>query len=327
MKTMSDLTYGSLFTGAGGFDLGFDQAGYDCRWQVEWNQHCQQVLQHRWPTVPKHHDIQDVSGSELEPVDVITYGSPCQDLSIAGRRTGIEGNRSSMFFEATRIFQEMRSGTNAAFPRIAIWENVPGALTSNSGNDFRTVLQTLDDIGALAQWWYVLDAQHFGIPQRRRRIFVISVFDPAIADRIGSGDILPVSARCQWDSRAHDNKKYRSSSKAAQRIDESNAIAFNWANGGGYGTANVGLGITIDGTGPLSTSQVPAVVHGDQPARKLTPIECERLMGWPDDHTLHRADGKTTSNSHRYKMCGNGVASPVAQWIATNITHLLTGEQ
>lgn len=185
-------TYGSLFSGVGGFDMGFDQAGYDCRWQVEWDKHCQQVLQHHWPDVLKHGDVQDVSGYDLEPVDVITYGSPCQDLSVAGKRAGIEGGRSSMFFESVRIFREMRDGTNGTFPRITIWENVPGALSSNKGDDFRVVLAALDDIGAVAQWWNVLDAQYFGVPQRRRRVFLISVFDPAIAERAGAGEILAV---------------------------------------------------------------------------------------------------------------------------------------
>jgi DNA (cytosine-5)-methyltransferase 1 len=97
-----------------------------------------------------------------------------------------------MFFQAARIIKEMRDATNGIFPRITIWENVPGALSSNGGKDFETVLATLDDYGALAQWWYVLDAQFFGVPQRRRRVFVISVFDLAVADRAGDGEILSV---------------------------------------------------------------------------------------------------------------------------------------
>jgi DNA (cytosine-5)-methyltransferase 1 len=186
------LTYGSLFTGVGGFDIGFDRAGYDCRWQVEWDKHCQQTLAYHWPDVPRWSDVCDVNGADLPPVDVITYGSPCQDLSVAGKRAGIEGGRSSMFFEATRIIKEMRDATGGTYPRITIWENVPGALSSNNGDDFQTVLETLDDVGALAQWWYVLDAQFFGVPQRRRRVFVVSVFDPAIIERVGDGEILPV---------------------------------------------------------------------------------------------------------------------------------------
>lgn len=186
------MKYGSLFTGVGGLDLGFDQAGYDCRWQVEWDKHCQQVLEHHWPHVPKHGDVQTVSGHDLEPVDIITFGSPCQDLSTAGRQAGLDGDRSSMFFEATRIFKEMLDATGGKFPRITIWENVLGALSSNKGDDFQTILETMDDIGAVAQWWNVLDAQYFGVPQRRRRIFLVSVFDPAIAERAGTGEILAV---------------------------------------------------------------------------------------------------------------------------------------
>jgi len=186
------LTYGSLFSGVGGFDLGFDQAGYECQWQAEWDKHCQQTLAHHWPNTKLYGDVREISGKELTPVDVITYGSPCQDLSVAGKRAGIEGGRSSMFFEATRIIQEMRDATHGTYPRITIWENVPGALSSNKGEDFRAVLQKLDDIGALAQWWSVLDAQYFGVPQRRRRVFVVSVFDPAVAERAGSGEIFPL---------------------------------------------------------------------------------------------------------------------------------------
>jgi len=192
MDHTTPLTYGSLFTGVGGFDLGFDQAGYTCKWQVEWDKHCQQTLAYHWPDVPRWSDVCDVDGTQLPPVDIITFGSPCQDLSVAGKRAGIDGNRSSMFFQAARIIKEMRDATNGIFPRITIWENVPGALSSNGGKDFETVLATLDDCGALAQWWYVLDAQFFGVPQRRRRVFVISVFDPAIADRAGDGEILSV---------------------------------------------------------------------------------------------------------------------------------------
>ena len=186
------MKYGSLFSGVGGFDMGFDQAGYDCRWQVEWDKHCQQTLAHHWPDVTRYGDVQTVNGYELEPVDVIIYGSPCQDLSVAGKRSGIEGGRSSMFFESVRIFKEMRDATGGTYPRVVVWENVPGALSSNKGEDFKAVLTALDDIGAVAQWWNVLDAQFFGVPQRRRRVFLISVFDPAIAERAGTGEILPV---------------------------------------------------------------------------------------------------------------------------------------
>ena len=187
-------TFGSLFAGVGGFDIGFEAAGWKCEFQVEWDKHCQQTLQHHWPDVPKWWDVSDVKGTELPPVDLITFGSPCQDLSVAGNRAGLqlEGGRSNLFYEATRIIKEMRDGTGNNFPRWAIWENVPGAFSSNKGADFGSVLDEMANIGAVAVEWNCLDAQFFGVPQRRRRVFVIACFDPAIANR-GGQKILPVS--------------------------------------------------------------------------------------------------------------------------------------
>lgn len=184
--------YGSLFAGVGGFDIGFDAAGWECGFQVEWDKHCQQVLTHHWPEVPKWWDVSEVNGAELPPVDLITFGSPCQDLSLAGKRAGLEGSRSNLFFEATRIIQEMRNATNGQYPRWAIWENVAGAFSSNGGKDFDAVLQEMVNIGGHHVEWHCLDAQFFGVPQRRRRVFVIACFDSSILSRSGQA-LLPVS--------------------------------------------------------------------------------------------------------------------------------------
>jgi DNA (cytosine-5)-methyltransferase 1 len=376
---MPTHTFGSLFAGVGGFDLGFEAAGWQCAFQVEWDKHCQQVLARHWPDVPRWSDVSDVDGAELPPVDCINFGSPCQDLSIAGRRAGLDGNRSNLFFEATRIIKEMRHATRNQYPRVAVWENVPGALSSNKGADFSAVLDSLADSGALAIEWAVLDAQHFGVPQRRRRIFLVAVYDPAIARNCGT-QILPVTQGSRRNTKKVSTPREEvagtlgggSGSRGwspdtdrmtfvpvktviftAQRVGEpprvyenttpsllsrmgtggNNVpmiaqdrlpIGFNWANGGGYGNANPGLGITVDGVGPLSTSQVPAIAQSngidkiDYAVRRLTPLECERLMGWPDDHTAGQAD------SHRYKQCGNGVAAPVAQWVAQQLNRIMT---
>lgn len=191
-------TFGSLFAGVGGFDLGLEAAGWDCGWQVEWDKHCQQILAHHWPDVPRWSDVRDVNGAELPPVDLITFGSPCQDLSVAGKRAGLDGDRSGLFHEAVRIIKEMRHATGATFPRLAIWENVVGALSSNRGADFGVVLNSLADAGAMVIEWAVLDARWFGVPQRRRRVFVIAVFDPRIA--VDCPDpLLPVGARSGWN--------------------------------------------------------------------------------------------------------------------------------
>lgn len=301
--------------------MGFEQAGWECLWQVEWDKNCQQILQFHWPEIPKYEDVCDVDGTRLEPVDCIIFGSPCQDLSIGGHRAGFDGNRSNLFFEATRIIKEMREGTNNEYPKLAVWENVPGALSSNGGQDFHIALQTLADIGALEQEWHVLDAGKFGTPQRRRRLFLVAIFDPSTASRCQQ-EILPVPQGLSRTVRKNRIKGAQATRIMDEILMGDHPIAFNWANGGGYGNANPGLAITRDGTGPLSTSQVVAVATGDI-ARKLTPIEYERLMGWPDDHTRWKADGTEQADSHRYKQCGNGVATPVARWVAEHIGKLL----
>lgn len=163
------LTYGSLFSGIGGFDLGFDRAGMRCLWQVEIDAAARSVLTRHWPDVPKFADVREVGAHNLAPVDVITFGSPCQDLSVAGKRAGMIGERSGLFYEAIRIIRELR-------PALAVWENVPGALSSNQGRDFGGAIDALADAGALDICWRVLDAQWFGVAQRRRRVFTVADF-------------------------------------------------------------------------------------------------------------------------------------------------------
>ena len=189
---MKELTFGSLFAGVGGFDMGMEAAGWDCKFQVEWDKNCQNILKKNWPDVPKWGDVSEVNGALIPPVDCIVFGSPCQDLSVAGKRAGLEGARSGLFHEATRIIKEMRYATNGTFPRWAIWENVAGALSSNRGADFATVLHQMGEAGAVDQWWNILDAQFFGVPQRRRRLFLVACFDPATAARCPE-TLLPVS--------------------------------------------------------------------------------------------------------------------------------------
>jgi len=163
------LRLGSLFAGIGGFDLGFERAGFETAWQVENSPACNRVLAERWPGVSRFGDVLAVGGHELAPVDVITFGSPCQDLSVAGKGAGFDGARSGLFFEAVRIIKDLR-------PAIAIWENVPGALGSTKGADFGRALDILADAGAVDICWRVLDAQWLGVAQRRRRVFVVADF-------------------------------------------------------------------------------------------------------------------------------------------------------
>ena len=171
------MKVGSLFSGVGGIDLAFERAGFTVAWQVEWNKDAQSVLRRHWPHVPLYGDITTVDPAELEPVDVVAFGSPCQDLSVAGKRAGLGGERSGLFYEAIRIIAGVR-------PSFAVWENVPGALSSNAGRDFAAVLAAFRECGAREIGWRILDAQYCGVPQRRRRIFLVADFGGERASQI-----------------------------------------------------------------------------------------------------------------------------------------------
>lgn len=140
------LTLGSLFDGSGGFPLAALTCGIKPIWSSEVEPFPIRVTQKNLPEVRHLGDIKNIDGSEIEPVDIISFGSPCQDMSIAGKRAGLEGNRSNLFYEAIRIIKEMRGKTNGKYPRYLLWENVPGAFSSNGGDDFRCVLEEFTKI-------------------------------------------------------------------------------------------------------------------------------------------------------------------------------------
>ncbi len=175
-------TVGSLFAGIGGFDLGFERAGFKTIWQCEIDKAAQGVLRRRFPGATLHSDVREVGAHNLEPVDVVTFGSPCQDLSVAGKRAGLAGNRSGLFHEAARIIRELREQHGK--PDFAIWENVPGAFSSNGGADFAAVVQAMVDLGARDVCWRVLDSRYFGVAQRRRRVFLVADFGGKRAEQI-----------------------------------------------------------------------------------------------------------------------------------------------
>ena len=146
----------SLFAGVGGFDLGMEQAGHECVAQVEWDKNAAGVLKHRWPNVPLFCDVSKVSVDDLPDADFITYGFPCQDLSVAGKREGLDGKRSGLFYEAIRIITELK-------PRFALAENVLGLLSSGKREDFGRCLKALAQAGYSATGWVTLDSRHFGV--------------------------------------------------------------------------------------------------------------------------------------------------------------------
>ena len=199
-KQRKTLTLGSLFDGSGGFPLAGILAGVEPVWASEIEPFAIRVTTKRLPKMRHYGDVSGISGADLEPVDIITFGSPCQDLSIAGKRSGLDGSRSGLFFEAVRIVKEMREKTHGEKPRFIVWENVPGAFSSNKGEDFKAVLEEVIRIKEpeapplpppeKGRWPYadcylgdgwsvayrVLDAQYWGVPQRRARIFLVADF-------------------------------------------------------------------------------------------------------------------------------------------------------
>ena len=197
MKTKKPLTLGSLFDGSGGFPLGGLLAGITPVWASEIEPFPIRVTTKRLPFMKHYGNISAMDGGKIEPVDIITFGSPCQDMSVAGRRDGLDGKRSSLFYEAVRIIKEMRCATGGRYPRYIVWENVPGAFSSNKGEDFKAVLEAVTGIAEpnaqvpmpeKARWPYAdlymgdgwsvayrtLDAQYWGVPQRRRRIYLVA---------------------------------------------------------------------------------------------------------------------------------------------------------
>lgn len=170
-------TYGSLFAGIGGIDLGLERAGFECKWQVEFDPQCQGILARHWPDVARYGDVTEVKGEDLEQVDVLVGGWPCQDLSVAGKRAGLGGRRSGLFFEFMRLVDELS-------PQWILAENVPGLLSAGCkpkcdggcipthGGAMGTVVGSLADRG-YGFAWRVLDAQYLGLAQRRKRVFLV----------------------------------------------------------------------------------------------------------------------------------------------------------
>jgi DNA (cytosine-5)-methyltransferase 1 len=354
-------------------------------------------------------DIRKINGGDIEPVDIIAFGSPCQDLSISGRRAGLGGERSGLFTDALRVIKEMRIATNRTCPTRIVWENVPGAFSANGGGDFQTVIEEIAKIAekgisiprppAKSGWlaaggvmgdnwslaWRVLDAQYWGVPQRRRRIYLVADFGTQCA-----GKILFKRESQTWDFTKGENEREGIAGIADSgvapyvvnigystdriQMNAKSAVTLR-ANGGGCG-ANTGLyclpvtycivGNTIDrteksggnGTGvneevsfTLNTADRHAVavpfififfgdyVHGNigktilssddittsdlvvsgYSVRRLTPLECERLQGFPDGWTEFGHNGKRISDNQRYKALGNSVAIPCVQFVLSGM--------
>lgn len=197
-----EMTLGSLFDGIAGFPLAAAQNGIKTIWASEIVGDCIDIVKKHFPEIQHLGDITKINGGEIPPVDIISFGSPCQNLSTAGNQKGLDGEKSQLFFEAIRIIYEMRGATNGKYPKYIIWENVAGAFSSNKGQDFRRVLEeitkTYIPMPNSRRWatsgmvrsaagstaWRQLDAQYWGVPQRRKRIYLVHNFNGECAPEI-----------------------------------------------------------------------------------------------------------------------------------------------
>lgn len=382
------MTFGSLFAGIGGFDCGLKRAGLECAFQVEKDTACLSVLAHHYPHTPRFADVKDFNrGSIAVRPDWIVGGFPCQDLSVAGRRAGLAGKRSGLFGEFARIVDEFR-------PRGVLVENVPGLLSSNGGQDMATVVGALGELGY--GWAYrMLDAQWFGLAQRRKRVFIVG----CLGSTRRAAEILFERESLPWDSSPSREEGKRVAAgltsgtatgsgvnrPGRRREDDTNivsSVTSKWAKGSGGPSgdecqnlvasclrSNVhnnsdptmeaqmlvahtlkaeGHDASEDGTGrgvPIVTiqecdgrqsknqngsglgiSEGPMYTlqagheHGvgiGRTVRRLMPVECCRLQGFPDDWLDLEPP---LSDSAKYRMLGNAIAVPVAEWIGRRIS-------
>ena len=403
------LTVGSLFAGVGGFDIAAEQAGMEIAWQSEYDKHSSAVLAEHWPEVTNYGDITQICGydlshtgrvleSEREPnlvgsdrdigptskghhsddhtgeceyayhpprVDVLTGGFPCQDYSVAGRRGGLAGDRGALWWDYHRLITRSR-------PEWVVGENVVGLLNSNNGRDFHTIISSLRNIG-YSVGWRVLDAQWFGVPQRRRRVFIVANLRGKPVSKVlalaegmsghpqpsreegetiaGTLEARPTDSRYRAEpghltpfsssgkdtigtlTTAFGPKNYTNHQAAANQLvpQITGTVTTTWAKGPGNTQVDEGhvipfaqntrnevryLGNNIAGALAAQPGmKQQTYLQQTTGVRRLTPLECERLQGFPDNHTASQSD------TQRYRQMGNAVAVPVVTWLLNNLNN------
>jgi DNA (cytosine-5)-methyltransferase 1 len=273
------ITVLDLFSGIGGFHLGLKGAGFEVEsYFSEVDKYAIQVYQNNFKQAKYVGSVTDVRGADLPRINAITFGSPCQDFSLAGKRKGMEGNRSSLITHAIRLIDECR-------PDFFIWENVKGTFSSNNGEDFWAIIQAFTNIGGYRLEWQLLNTKWF-LPQNRERIYLVGY----IGNRSG-GQVFPISEVAE---------SFVESGRGNRFIDVYNKT---------YRDECPTL---------LDPCHNHIRLQSKDKIRKLTPIECERLQGFPDNWTKFGTQGEI-SDSQRYKMCGNAVTVNVVKAVAEQI--------
>nr|DAF57422.1 MAG TPA: Cytosine specific methyltransferase [Myoviridae sp. ctqfO1] len=335
------MTLGSLFDGIGSWMLVAERLGIKPLWSSEIEAFPMKVSNAHFPYVKQLGDIRHINGKEIETVDIITFSSPCQNLSVAGNRVGLHGKESSLFHEAIRIIREMREATNGEYPKFIVWENVKNAFGTNKGNDFRTVLEEISEtnipIPRSGRWanaglvrskncdisWRLTDARGWGVPQRRKRIFLVADFRPNNGGGQGRfAEVLFKSKSVSWNTSESERKSDTS-------VDGTNGYIKNTI----YDMTHANEALRYVGEDCIQTlnarmgtggNQIP-VIHTYNSSsrsgilRKLSLSECEKLQGLPVGYTAHGG------SSARYKAIGNGIAIPCATYVLGGIKEALSG--
>lgn len=338
----------------GGFSLGLQKVfNIEKTYYSEIDKYAKQVYNYNFKNAEYVGSVKDVRGQNLSKVDIITFGSPCQDFSLAGKRKGMEGDRSSLITEAIRLINECR-------PRFFIWENVKGTFSSNNSEDFWAIIQTFTNIGGYRLEWQLLNTKWF-LPQNRERIYLVGYIGEG-----SKGQVFPIGKSVKGINErtkqtatvrtltAGGNSGGMHSSMTLLKVKSATNKGFETAKPGdsiNYSNPNsetrrgrVGKGVAQT----LDTGCNQAVIgdyrydegyrerkDGDSPTlclrsgdttivnkiRRLTPIECERLQGFPDNWSKYGDDGEI-SDTQRYKMCGNAVTVDVVEAVAKQIKQL-----
>ena len=333
---MTDLQVVSLFAGIGGIDRGLELAGARTAVLCELDKHARNILARHYPDAAIHNDVTELTADDCRAAGVVpgrtvlTAGWPCQGNSVAGRRGGMGDPRSGLWSHVVRLLADLR-------PAWFIGENVPGLLSVNDGRDFSIVIHDLANLG-YGFAWRVLDARHFGVPQRRRRVVIVGrlgdtgvapaqvLLEPEGVPRNPAAGIEPrsVTARC---ARAgiEDSRVIYIADRTTSLKSAPGGADDNWAQGGrlvafALRGRDEGAVPEIHGDGSVVGSLRAAdggssrdYIASDTIVRRLTPLELERLQGFPDGWTAGQAD------SHRSKQLGNSVAVPVFEWVGRRL--------
>ena len=375
------MRYATVCSGVEACSVAWEPLGWKPVFFSEIEDFPSEVLNTHYPSVPNHGDMTNFEewGYEKGSIDVICGGTPCQSFSVAGLRRGLSDDRGNLALTFCRMVEQLR-------PKYFIWENVAGCLSSNGGRDFGSITGAMAQLG-YSFGWRVFDAQHFGVPQRRRRVFLVGcasgqpehiqqiLFEPESGRRnsaesqetgqdsarnIGHGtEVFDFQRIGQYGTKgigstcmARDYKdskdlvvyEYHGHDSRVKELDQTcQTVTSRWGTGGNnvplvsfspnmiaYGvktchTKSNGWGIQENRTHTLDASGSTHTVAADMMVRRLTPIEVERLQGFPDDYTNIPWRGKTAPDSRRYKAMGNSMAVPVMRWLGQRIADIEEG--